>query len=195
MWRGPAMGVTEMLRAATLMLLLGTSTGYSFRVCGNYCGPGWCAAHRPCSTRLPPPHCSGGHCAAAPCAQVQRAVAEGGGVRRLRAHRRLLRGRVLQDARHLVTRALTLTLTLTLTLALTLALALTTLAITLTLAPALTRTSCGHKTPSTGKAECNTAIIACLHACRGENVSQWLGLGVGLGLGLGSGLGLGLGFG
>ena len=40
------MGVTEMLRAATLMLLFDTSTGYSFRVCGNYCGPGWCAAHR-----------------------------------------------------------------------------------------------------------------------------------------------------
>ena len=177
-----------MLRAATLMLLLDTSTGYSFRVCGNYCGPGWCAARRPCSARLPPPHCSGGHCAAAPCAQVQRAVAEGGGVRRLRAHRRLLRGRVLQDARHLVTH-LTLTLTLTLALALALALTLTTLAITLTLAPALTRTSCGHKTPNTGKAECNTAIIACLHACHGENVSQWLGLGLGSGFGLGLGLG------
>ena len=130
-------------------------------------------------------------------------------MRRLRAHRRLLRGRVLQDARHLVTH---LTLTLTLTLALALALALT-----LALALALTRTSCGHKTPSTGKAECNTAIIACLHACRGENVSQWCRDGLGIpisnrvladamhlvegwfcggpsGLGLGLGLGVGLGF-
>lgn len=34
-------------------------------------------------------------------------------------------------------------------------------------------TCCGHKTPSTGKADCNTAIVTCLDACSGDNVSKW----------------------
>ena len=32
------------VRVATQMLTLDVCTGYAFRVCGNYCGPGWCNA-------------------------------------------------------------------------------------------------------------------------------------------------------
>ena len=123
--------VTEMLRAATLLLLLAVCTGYSFRVCGNYCGPGWCTAaraRRGCCRRIP---CS--HCAAA---------------RARRCNAQWEKEEVCDDSAD-------------------------TDGSCEDACCRLHDTCCGHKTPSTGKADCNTAIVTCLDACSGDKVSKW----------------------
>ena len=95
----------QMLRAVTLLLLLDACAGYSFRVCGNYCGPGWCNAQWQEEARCDDSADTDGSCEDACCK--------------------------LHD------------------------------------------TCCGHKTPNTGKADCNTAIVKCLEACSGDKVSTW----------------------
>ena len=117
-----------MLRAAKLLLLLDACTGYSFRVCGNYCGPGWCAA--------------------AFLVEAAAAAFLAAAARARRCNAQWEKEEVCDDSAD-------------------------TDGSCEDACCKLHDTCCGHKTPSTGKADCNTAIVTCLDACSGDKVSKW----------------------
>ena len=85
------------MRVLTLALALEVCSGYAFRVCGNYCGPGWCDAKWEAEVDCDDTAATDGSCEDSCCK--------------------------IHD------------------------------------------TCCGHTTPTTGKASCNTAIVACLDKC------------------------------
>ena len=134
-----------MLRAVTLLLVLDACTGYNFRVCGNYCGPGWCNAkwekeancNDSVSACLPSFFSTQCHFTLGWCTTLPLRVDSLLYFDSLTTLDSTPRSPLQADTDGSCEDACC----------------------------KLHDTCCGHKTPSTGKADCNRHIVKCLDAC------------------------------